>query len=51
MAEIAAARKFRADQLDGDGAAQTRIAGAKNLAHSALAQRGFDLVGPILRQD
>src|SRR5260370_6821307 len=36
--------------LDGDGAMQPRVGGAKNLAHPARANEGFDLVWAELRQ-
>src|SRR5205085_11292506 len=33
-------------ELDGDGPAEARVDGAKDLAHAALAKFAFHLVGP-----
>ncbi len=42
---IGALREFRANHLDGNGSAQSSVAGTKHLAHSTFAKLGKDLIG------
>ena len=44
VVEIGALREFRANHLKGNGSAQSSIAGAKHVAHSACAKRRLDPV-------